>query len=500
MTDPPDSPLVRHWGAYRGRPRRTPPRWLWWLLGAATLGGVGIATWSAVRPHPWRPPSGSPRFSSCVSADGAAAWCARVAVPEDPRRPHGRTISLRVLVLPATARPAVGALFYLEGGPAVAATDSAARVNEVFAEVGRDRDLVLVDQRGTGGSNALACPGGRVRARNASLVRASLRRCFARIGGEARLYTTSVAADDLDAVRRALGYGRIDLYGVSYGATLAQVYLRRHPASVRSVVLDGGSLLGVRVFDESARDGERALDDDLERCAGAPACARAFPDPKQELDELLARPPRRVTVEAGAVTLRSGDIAWTVNALSQSTDGAATIPFVMHEAVRGDYLPLGRDFAAEVGSGLDSRSRLATYWVILCSEPWAAFDPAATAHEGGGSYLAQAAVARARFFREACEAVPKGRVGPDEDSPGVTRVPVLLLAGSADPLDPPSAVRGWRRAFPNGELMVVPNGAHGSMGDTCMQGVVARFVARGGATGLDTACVRRIAPPPFVTG
>jgi len=487
MTGPHESPLLLQWGRHRRRRRAPLPRLLWGVLGTAALGAAAFAVWIVVRPHPWRPPSGHPSFSACTSADGAAAWCGRVLVPEDPRDPDGPTIALRVLVLPATARPAAGALFYLEGGPAVAASDLAESVYGRFAEIGRDRDLVLVDQRGTGGSNALACRGGPSS-------------CFARLGDRSRLYTTSVAADDLEAVRRALGYDRIDLYGVSYGATLAQIYADRYPASVRSMVLDGGSLLDVRIYDASARNAERALDADLARCARDTACAKAFPHPRRDLATILVRPPRRVMIETGTVTLRPDDVAWTVNALSQSVDAAATIPFVVHEAARGDYLPLARAFATEVGTGPDPRSRLATFWTIICSEPWAAFDPYATALEGRGSYLDSAAVARARFFLQACRSVPRGRVGEDEATNAVSHAPTLLLAGSNDPLDPPAALRGWWRAFPDGRLLVVPNGAHGAMDDTCVQSVVARFVARGRTAGLNTACVRRIAPPPFVTG
>ena len=492
--------LVRQWGLHRQRGRRHLPLPLWWALWALLLGAIGFAVWVAVQPHPWRPPRGRPAFAVCTSADGIAGWCARVAVPLDPSLPHGRTIALRVLVLPATERPAVGALFYLEGGPAVAATDSAARVNELLAAVGRDRDLVLVDERGTGGSSAPSCQGGGVLTRDAAAAVAYLRFCFAALGDDARLYTTSVAADDLDAVRRTLGYGPVDLYGVSYGATLAQVYLARHPRSVRSAVLDGGSLLGVRVFDASARDAERALDADLGRCAAVQDCARAFPRTRRELDELLARPPRRVTIEIGTFTIGPDDVAWTVNALSQSAEGAGTIPFVVHAAAHGNYLPLARDFADEVGRGLGPRSRLATYWEILCSEPWAAFDPAATARAGTGSYLAHAAAGRARFFRAACAGVPKGRVGREQRSPRASQAPVLILAGGADPLDPPAAVRGWRGAFPHGRLVVVPFAAHGTLEYPCVQGLVARFVAAGRAAGLDASCVRRMTPPAFVTG
>ncbi|HVM56430.1 MAG TPA: alpha/beta fold hydrolase [Gaiellaceae bacterium] len=493
------SRLVGQWGKQR-RARRPPlPRWFWPGLAVVLLGvGLGVAAWTRGGSHPWRPPSGAPRFVSCTDGGYVHGWCGNVAVPEDPLRPAGRTISLRVAVLPATTQPAAGALFYLEGGPGGAATASAIRVNQLFAEVGRDRDLVMVDQRGTGGSHALSCADEPVRASDAAAVAAYVRRCFARLRDDPRLYTTSVAADDLEAVRRTLGYGRIDLYGGSYGATLAQVYLRRHPDSVRSAVLDGASLPGVRIYELSARNAERALDAQLARCAAAPACRHAFPHPRRELSELLARPPRRVTVQAGTYTLSADDVAWTVAALSAAAEGAALIPYTIDAAAHGDYKPLARAYAEQIGPDLDPRARLAMSWEILCSESWARFDPAATARAGAGSYLADAAVARAQLFRRACRAVPRGRVPADAAAPAVTRAPVLLLAGGADPLDPAGNLRGWRRVFPNGRLVIVPGAGHGAIAYGCVPTLVARFVARGSAGGLDTACAARAPLPPFL--
>ena len=498
MRTPSDSPVLHRWGEYRqGRRRRWVPWWVWTALVAAVIVGLGVASWLGFAPHPWRPPSGVPRFAECnYYGELSGAWCAQLAVPEDPLRPKGRAISLHIVVVPATRRPAVGALFYLEGGPGGAEADSAIRVNRLFAEVGRDRDLVIVDQRGSGASSRLACPNEKVPARDAAAVTEYLSRCFAGLHRDPRLYTSSVAAADLERVRSTLGYGKIDIYGTSYGATLAQVFLRRYPRSVRSVVLDGGSLPGVRVYDTAPRNAERALDAELARCAAASACRRAFPNPRRELDEILARPPRRVAVQAGTFLIGRDEIAWTVSALSASPEGAAQIPYLVDAAVHGDYLPLGRVFGEEVGPNLDARARLAMVWVILCSEPWAWLDPAATA---AGGYLAAATVDRARLFRRACRVVPRGRVPADMSSSSIARAPVLLLAGGDDPLDPVANLRGWRRAFPNGRLVVVPGAGHGVIGDGCVSTLVARFVALANADRLDTACVRRFALPPFVT-
>jgi pimeloyl-ACP methyl ester carboxylesterase len=469
------------------------PRWAVFVVVVAAIVGI----WLAARSHPWQPPSHHVTFAACHFAGGVTARCADVEVPKDPEHSHDGSISLRVAVLPATRQPAKGALFYLEGGPGGAAIDAITQLAGLFAQAGRDRDVVLVDQRGTGESRPLHCPEAQVPAADAPAVTAYLRRCFVRLPDDVTLDSTGVAADDLDAVRRALGYHRIDLYGVSYGASLAQAFLAEHGSSVRTVTLDSGSLPGVRVFQAEPRNAERALDRVLARCARERACGHAYPDPRRELNELLQRRPRSVTVETGRVLLTADDVASTIAALTESPDAAATVPYAIHAAAHGDYSALGRAFVGEIGIRLDPRARLGMVWVELCSEDWASLEPRATAAAAGGSYLAHAAVARARLFSRACRVVPRER---EPASFAGSDAPVLLLAGSADPLDPPANVRGFRRVYPNGRLVVVPGGGHGQLDQPCVAALVARFVATGSAQDLDASCVRRQAPVPFAIG
>ena len=428
-----------------------------------------------------------------------AAQCARLAVPEDPQRPGGRRISLRIAVIPATRQPAAGALFYLAGGPGEAASTDVPAVDQLFGKVASTRDLVLVDQRGTGGSHRLSCARTSIRVEQTAAVAAYVRRCYARLGPEVRLYTTAVAMDDLEAVRRALGYDRIDVYGASYGATAAQIYLRLHPHSVRTLILDGGSLLRVPIYEARAANAERALRAQLARCSAELACRRAFPRIRSELAALLERTARRTEAFGQTVTIDADAVASTVHALSFEADGVPLIPEVVHRAARGDYVPLAQEYVDRVGPGLDARARLVMSFEILCSEPWAGFDPVKVLQSSAGSYLAGVAESRARLFAQVCRFVPKGVVPPGSSSLVPTDVPVLILAGSADPQDPPANMRGWRTFFPNGRLVVVRGATHGVLAEGCVAPVAAQFVDSGTARGLDTICVRRIEQPTFET-
>jgi pimeloyl-ACP methyl ester carboxylesterase len=208
-----------------------------------------------------------------------------------------------------------------------------------------------------------------------------------------------------------------------------------------------------------------------------------------------------VSFPGGRALLRPADIAWTVDWLSETPANAAIIPFAVNAAAHGDYTTLAATYAEQLGgSNLDPLARLVPFWVTVCSEPWAAFDPSATARAGRGSYLGDAAVARAHLFRRACRVVPKGRVPADVGTASVIRVPAVLLAGSADPLDPPANLKGWRRLFPRGRLVVVHGAGHGTIEYACVQRLVARFVDLGSAAPLDPACARHVSLPAFVTG
>ncbi len=214
------------------------------------------------------------------------AVCGRLTVPEDPGAPAGRQIELNVMVFPAQVpNPAADPVFFVAGGPGGASTDDWSSAPGAFPEVHASRDIVLVDQRGTGDSNPLQLPesrpdvSGMSRSDAIATFQAWLDEYLSKLDADQSLYASPQAADDLDAVREALGYDRIDLYGSSYGATLVQYYLRQHPDHVRAAVLDGGTLLDVPVLELIPRNSQDALDSVLRTVRSGPRVCGGLPGP-----------------------------------------------------------------------------------------------------------------------------------------------------------------------------------------------------------------------------
>src|ERR1700722_16282403 len=233
------------------------------------------------------------RLEHPLRITSVAARCGILQVPEDPARPGGATIDLSVAVVPAlNRRTAAAPLFLLAGGPGQAASDLYASFAGAFARANRNHDIVLVDQRGTGRSAPLKCaypddwqsaPDDMRQLRQATLA------CLEKFGSRVRFYTTSVAVADLDQVRSALGYARIDLYGSSYGTRVAELYMRHYPQSTHAVILDGVTYPEQAIGPDTPSDGEHSLNLIGARCRVSPDCAGAYPELQSELAGLRHR-------------------------------------------------------------------------------------------------------------------------------------------------------------------------------------------------------------------
>lgn len=474
------------------------------LLGACSAGSG--ATSGAGR----APALGGQPMSACtISGEvpvvaSVAGYCGTLRVPEDPTKPSGRQIGLRVAVVPAQAAvPRPDPFFALAGGPGDASSSFFSWLPGLYAEVHATHDIVLVDQRGTGASNPLTLPAmpdttGLSAAETDARLASWARDALASLDADPRMYTSTVAADDLDAVRAALGYDSIDLYGTSYGGELAQYYLRQHPDRVRVAVLDGTTPLDVPVLERMAATSQQAMDLLLARCAADAACHAAFPNLATEWSALVAAFAGGVTVtdpSTGAnATADLATVGPSIHTALMTGAGAAQLPLAIHLASLGqwaqvDALVPPSDASPSAGPTLLMKDE------ILCSEAWARFDPAEVERTGAGSYAVPFVRAWASGESALCRYLPRGVVPANDAAPVRTSTPILWLAGDADPQDPPSNLATVPAQEPNALVVVMPAQEHvvGHLG--CGPSVIAAFVDAGTAAGLDTSCMTKGASP-----
>jgi len=419
------------------------------------------------------------------------ARCGTLTVPENRAQPAGRTIGLRVVVIPSRLKPArPDAFTYLAGGPGgAAASEMPASVLSIWDRVHERHDVVLVDQRGTGGSNALECPEPTGPIDTDAERKSYVDSCLAALKGDPAQYGTRAAMDDLDAVRAALGYRTLDVYGTSYGATAAQVYLERHPGSVRTMILDSGSFLDVPFFSRYAENGERALDQIVKRCSAQPSCTSTFPHWRDDLDSLIAKWNEAPVLLPTSDTITGDGLAGVVQQMTLVSSAASYIPLVVSRAAVGDYGPLSH-YAA---SGELTRSMM--YWSIMCNEPWVGLDSTGPWH----SYLDGATTGQLALSRAVCGYLPVRAEAPSDWTRPQSRVPLLALVGGADPQDPIGNLPGLRQALPNSRVVTVPGQGHAVGQFGCLGELVGRFVDRGTAKGLDTSCAGKTPLTPLAT-
>lgn len=434
------------------------------------------------------------------------ARCGTLSVPENPREPHGRQINLAVAVVPALV-PADGAapLFVVSGGPGQAASDFYAAFAAAFAPAGRTRDLVIVDQRGTGGSNALKCAfpdDFDVAAPPPEVIRRLSAECRAGLAGRPEYYTTSIAIGDLEAVRVALGYPRIALYGVSYGTRVVQHYVRRYGAHVAAVVLDGVLPPDRVLGPDTPLDADRALEMMFARCHADASCERAFPDLAARFKRLLAElgtKSVRVTVpDPATATPRSvefdrAQLAGAVRLLNYYSATTALLPLYIDRASHGDYAPFASELIA-LSQHLDEQLAYGMNAAVACTEDVPAYAAADHARLAA-TYLGSGQLDE---LAELCSGWPRGVVDTDLFAPLHSDVPALLLSGAADPVTPPAAGARAAAGFRHGLHVVVRGQGHGQLGVGCTPQLIARFLTAGSVTGLDVSCLAVADADPFV--
>lgn len=439
--------------------------------------------------------------------------CGTFEVYEDRNSKSGRKIAIKIVVYPATgADKKPDPVFYIPGGPGSSATEDAPGVAQVFAKIREHRDLVFVDQRGTGGSNPLNCdffkPADLRSYLGEYFPLEDVRKCRKQLEPKAnlKLYTTTIAADDLDDVRAALGYDQINLIGGSYGTRAAQVYLKLHPKSVRAVILHGVSPTNQFMPRDFPQHTERALNGVIAECGADEACRAAFPNLAAEVKsvlERLVRGPvdvqlkRQKAEESIVVSLSRNLVAEAIRYMLYQAGGASRIPLFIHQAAQGNFLPFA-EAAIYYRQEIVATGSNGMYLSVTCAEDLPLIKAGEGERNGLNTFLGDY---RLRQQRAACALWPQGKIPKDYAEPTRADVPALILTGEWDPVTPPVYGDTAAKHFSHSLHVIVPHGGHGFNGLNgldCVDNLITSFIERGSTAGLDTACVKSIVRKGFL--
>jgi pimeloyl-ACP methyl ester carboxylesterase len=478
-------------------------------LPLAMVAAVGLGACTSSN-EPGRKPA-TLKLTECrVPQIENAVRCGTLEVFENRVTKQGRKIGINVVVLPASARVASpDPVFLFAGGPGQAAGDLAPQAMAILGGLNTRRDIVLIDQRGTGKSNGLPCkmpddqsPEGLDPAKREAMTRAMYRECRETLEKHADLtqYTTTIAMADIDDVREALGYDRINLWGGSYGTRSSMEYLRRYPEHVRSVVIDGVASPTMALPATFARDAGASYRAMLAACEKSPVCSSNFPAVSADAEALFAsleKQPRKIML-ADPLTGISREVGInheTVLTAMFSTlylpELQAQLPGALTEAKRGNPAPLAA-LSSLFGDQAEDKNSMGMRLSVVCAEDVPRITEAERA-----SGPAPFGALFSREFTRGCENWPRGPVPADFHTPVVSDKPVLILSGGLDPVTPPPFGEEVRKTLRNSAHFIAPNLGHGVSHRGCGPKIVKKFIEAASVDGLDGACLQAIPRPTF---
>jgi pimeloyl-ACP methyl ester carboxylesterase len=449
-------------------------------------------------------------FEPCRTEDGnTEGLCGKYEVYENRQTRAGRKLALNIMVLPAfSAKPAPDPFFPLGGGPGQSAVQAFPNVGYINV-LRQQRNVVLVDQRGTGQSNLLQCQL-KDKASAQSMVGdfynlEKLRACRTELEKRADLtqYTTSIAVEDLDEVRAALGYDQINVFGGSYGTRVGLVYLRRHPEHLRTLTLEGVAPPQYKIPLPFARTIQMSAEHLIDACASDDDCKRSFPDLSAEFKTIIDRLEKSpaqfdlrnpISGTTQPVTLSRGMFIANLRPLLYIPALAAQFPSMIHHVFKNDWTGYG---AAILNLNVQFERILARgmSFSVICAEDVPNITETEIKNETQGTALGDFQV---RLYQKACQEWPRGSTPKDFFAAIHSDVPVLLISGVLDPATPPEMAQHAAADLPHSRLVAIQEGTHGT-GSPCIDGLIAKFVVQGSVDGLDPTCTNDIHLPQFST-
>ena len=487
------------------------------VLVALCLAAVACSGHPAPLPAPAPAGSGaagkSPAMRSCT-VDDLRARCGTLTVPEDRLTGTGTTIPVRFVVIPATGPDkAADPVVYFAGGPGSSAVSMIPGELDVIGNLGIHRDLVFIEQRGTGSSNQLTCPSFPATLAGKTALRASVESCLAGIRSDLPFYTTAMYADDVNQLLGDLHYTKVNLMGISYGTVVEQVFLLRHPGRVRTMTLQSGFPLYARPWERAPEDAQLALDYVVARCGADAACRRAFP---------------HLAADWAALWASAGRAPWVLP-VSQSPTGTTvrldqgTLAFWMYQVLFGSDEPLVPAMVHTLAAATDKAAALISVikaleasdlpvssggyptemmeYAIYCGESWAAQSPAALSGQRG-SFAYQMDLEQAQWFRYVCPLIPRSAATVGAEQLTVSRVPVLAFNGAGDPIAPPRNMAGVHRFWPDFHEIILPGQGHSvnaASWGRCAGPLTETFMEQASVAHLNTSCLATTPATPFIS-
>jgi pimeloyl-ACP methyl ester carboxylesterase len=431
-----------------------------------------------------------------------ALRCVTLALPVDYAKPDGDKLKLHITVAPAFREAArADPLFILAGGPGQAGTDVLVLLNHTFRRVRATRDLVIIDQRGTGLSDKLDCPSSANEEALAPAEQdAAVRACLAGIKRPFSAYGTASAARDIEQVRLALGYNAINLWGASYGTRLAQHYARAFPAKVRSLILDG-VVAPDQVIPAGGRDGQAALELVFADCAADPACKAAYPALRDEYAAVAARVasgavqlelPDPRTARSVKVDMNSERFLGTIHSILYNAADTRRLPFLIHSAYGNRWQPFvaRRNAASDFSS--DGPVAQLLHLAVVCAEDLPRLTPALRKDDEAA--LTAALVKRIGALCTMLDVAPAPR-----QLAGPIKAPVLMLSGEIDPVTPPRRARAAGQLMARAQHLTVAHVGHGISQLGCAPRLLREFLDQPEQQ-VDAACLKEIPAPTFQLG
>lgn len=457
---------------------------------------------------------GSLSFEPCALSQGnesVSAFCSTLQVPEDHSKPDGRKITLAISWLPAKNDAEPDPVYMLAGGPGQAAREGFPSVASAFAEVRKNRNIILLDQRGTGDSNPLKCEDSKgnsavVEGEDYSVEAAKdfAAKCAAGYANKVDVsqFSTADAIIDLDLSRKAIGAEKINLVGISYGTRVAQQYAKKFPNSTRTVTIDGIAPMDMVLGQDHAKNLESSLDLQFARCSLDKACKEKMGNPRAQLNQLLG------TLSKGPIPVHyrdaltgewkdgeftTGHIAMLTRMLAYAPQAAALLPLQFSEANKGNVESLmalsemvGRDISGMIMHGMQLS--------VMCSED---VDELVVDSADQSLLLGTGLV---ELMKAQCAVWPHKKRPDDFRKPLTGNVPVLILSGEFDPVTPPRYGDAVAKHLPNSKHIIAKGTGHNVLPIGCMPKLLATFLDTADAKKLDIACIEKLTYAPMFTG